>query len=70
MFYDSWKKFNEGSWENNINVREFIQNNYTPYYGDHSFLKESTEKTKRSLETMRNINSRRNKKRNIRCRFR
>ncbi|PIH00563.1 formate C-acetyltransferase [Clostridium combesii] len=46
MFYDSWKKFNEGSWENNINVREFIQNNYTPYYGDHSFLKESTEKTK------------------------
>ncbi|NFI40538.1 formate C-acetyltransferase [Clostridium botulinum] len=46
MFYDSWKKFNEGSWENNINVREFIQNNYTPYYGNHSFLKESTEKTK------------------------
>ncbi|NFD07027.1 formate C-acetyltransferase [Clostridium botulinum] len=46
MFYDSWKKFNEGSWGNNINVREFIQNNYTPYYGDHSFLKESTEKTK------------------------
>ncbi|AUN04650.1 formate C-acetyltransferase [Clostridium botulinum] len=46
MFYDSWKKFNEGPWENNINVREFIQNNYTPYYGDHSFLKESTEKTK------------------------
>ncbi|MBD5644226.1 formate C-acetyltransferase [Clostridium botulinum] len=46
MFYDLWKKFNEGSWENNINVREFIQNNYTPYYGDHSFLKESTEKTK------------------------
>lgn len=46
MFYDSWEKFNEGSWENNINVREFIQNNYTPYYGDHSFLKESTEKTK------------------------
>jgi len=46
MFYDSWKKFNEGSWENNINVREFIQNNYTPYYGDHNFLKESTERTK------------------------
>ncbi|KGO12425.1 formate C-acetyltransferase [Clostridium botulinum] len=46
MFYNSWEKFNEGLWENNINVREFIQNNYTPYYGDHSFLKESTEKTK------------------------
>ncbi|MFV3014022.1 formate C-acetyltransferase [Clostridium botulinum] len=46
MFYDSWKKFNKGSWENNINVREFIQNNYTPYYGDHNFLKESTKRTK------------------------
>ncbi|KEI95220.1 formate acetyltransferase [Clostridium botulinum A2B7 92] len=46
MFYDSWEKFNEGSWENNINVREFIQNNYTPYYGDHNFLKESTQRTK------------------------
>ncbi|MCW6112083.1 formate C-acetyltransferase [Clostridium sporogenes] len=46
MFYDSWEKFNEGLWENNINVREFIQDNYTPYYGDHTFLKDPTEKTK------------------------
>lgn len=46
MFYDSWEKFNEGLWENNINVREFIQNNYTPYYGDHTFLKDPTKKTK------------------------
>ncbi len=41
MFYDSWEKFNEGLWENNINVREFIQDNYTPYYGDHTFFKRS-----------------------------
>ncbi|GAE03662.1 formate acetyltransferase Pfl [Clostridium botulinum B str. Osaka05] len=46
MFYDSWEKFNEGLWENNINVREFIQDNYTPYYGDHTFLKDPTKKTK------------------------
>ncbi|KOY67763.1 formate C-acetyltransferase [Clostridium sporogenes] len=46
MFYDSWKKFNKGLWENNINVREFIQDNYTPYYGDHTFLKDPTKKTK------------------------
>lgn len=46
MFYDSWENFNEGLWENNINVREFIQDNYTPYYGDHTFLKDPTKKTK------------------------
>lgn len=46
MFYDSWEKFNEGLWGNNINVREFIQDNYTPYYGDHTFLKDPTKKTK------------------------
>ncbi|NFG98123.1 formate C-acetyltransferase [Clostridium sporogenes] len=46
MFYDSWEKFNEGLWENNINVREFIQDNYTPYYGDYTFLKDPTKKTK------------------------
>ena len=46
MFYDSWEKFNKGLWENNINVREFIQDNYTPYYGDHTFLKDPTKKTK------------------------
>ncbi len=46
MFYDSWEKFNEGLWENNINVREFIRDNYTPYYGDHTFLKDPTKKTK------------------------
>ncbi|EJP6473682.1 formate C-acetyltransferase [Clostridium botulinum] len=45
MFFDSWKKFNEGVWEKNINVRDFIQNNYIPYYGDHTFLKGPTKKT-------------------------
>lgn len=45
MFLDSWKKFNEGVWEKNINVRDFIQNNYIPYYGDHTFLKGPTKKT-------------------------
>ncbi|EJO5348405.1 formate C-acetyltransferase [Clostridium botulinum] len=47
MFYDSWKNFNEGSWQESINVREFIQNNYTPYYGDDSFLQAPTKKTER-----------------------
>ncbi|MGU9539700.1 formate C-acetyltransferase [Clostridium tepidum] len=47
MFFDSWKKFNKGVWEKNIDVRDFIQKNYIPYYGDHSFLKGPTEKTKK-----------------------
>ncbi len=33
-----WQGFKEGKWCNEINVRDFIQNNYTPYEGDDSFL--------------------------------
>lgn len=37
--------FKEGKWESEINVRDFIQNNYTPYLGDESFLESISEKT-------------------------
>ena len=47
MKFDEWKGFNSGDWENEINVRDFIQKNYTPYTGDDSFLAESTENTKK-----------------------
>lgn len=40
-----WKHFKDGVWKNEINVRNFIQSNYTPYEGDDSFLAESTKKT-------------------------
>ena len=40
-----WEKFNSGKWQENINVRDFIQVNYKPYDGDASFLEEKTEKT-------------------------
>ncbi len=36
-----------GKWETEINVRDFIQRNYTPYYGDSSFLAEPTDATKK-----------------------
>ncbi|SCY92330.1 formate C-acetyltransferase [Alkaliphilus peptidifermentans] len=39
------KVFNKGNWSKEIDVRDFIQQNYTPYYGDSSFLKGSTEST-------------------------
>ena len=36
-----------GKWQSEINVRDFIQKNYTPYYGDSRFLAEPTEATKK-----------------------
>ncbi|MBS4539065.1 formate C-acetyltransferase [Clostridium sp. D2Q-11] len=40
-----WQNFNEGKWMEEINVRNFIQKNYTPYEGDGSFLEGPTENT-------------------------
>ena len=47
MNFDAWKDFEKGDWQDEINVRDFIQHNYTPYEGDSSFLTEATEKTKK-----------------------
>lgn len=47
---EAWKGFKEGTWCNEINVRDFIKSNYTPYDGDESFLNGPTEKTKRVLK--------------------
>ena len=47
---EAWKGFKEGTWCNEINVRDFVQNNYKPYDGDESFLNGPTEKTKRVLK--------------------
>ncbi len=48
MDFKQWDGFNKaGEWTKEINVRGFIQNNYTPYTGDSSFLVGPTEKTKK-----------------------
>ena len=47
MKFEQWKDFNKGDWQSEINVRDFIQLNYTPYEGDSSFLKGPTSKTKK-----------------------
>ena len=44
---NEWYGFNKGVWEDEINVRDFIQNNYTEYTGDESFLAGPTENTKK-----------------------
>ncbi len=45
--HESWKGFKGEVWRNEINVRDFIMNNYTPYEGDDSFLVSSTERTRK-----------------------
>jgi len=47
MKFEQWKDFKSGDWENEINVRNFIQTNYTPYEGNDSFLTPATESTKK-----------------------
>lgn len=42
---EQWRNFKEGNWTTNIDVRDFIQRNYTQYNGDESFLEGKTEKT-------------------------
>ncbi len=47
MKFNQWDNFQKGDWQDEINVRDFIQKNYTPYEGDSSFLVGTTEKTKK-----------------------
>ena len=47
MKFEQWDGFEKGDWQSEINVRDFIQKNYTPYEGDATFLAGPTEKTKK-----------------------
>ena len=47
MKFDAWNDFDSGEWQFEINVRDFIQRNYTPYEGDSSFLCGPTSKTQK-----------------------
>ena len=47
MKFEQWEGFEKGDWQSEINVRDFIQRNYTPYEGDSTFLAGPTEKTKK-----------------------
>lgn len=50
IFTDAWSGFSGSQWKEEINVRDFIQNNYTPYEGDESFLSTATEATTKLWE--------------------
>ncbi|MDN5987859.1 MAG: bifunctional pyruvate/2-ketobutyrate formate lyase, partial [Hafniaceae bacterium] len=49
-FTEAWNGFAGTEWKESINVRDFIQNNYSPYEGDESFLSTATEATTKLWE--------------------
>ena len=50
MEHKNWTGFKTGVWQDEINVRDFIQVNYKEYIGDDSFLSPATERTKALME--------------------
>ncbi|MGN0634553.1 MAG: formate C-acetyltransferase [Oscillospiraceae bacterium] len=50
VFCSEWEGFTPGKWCEGVNVRDFIQKNYTPYDGDASFLAEPTDATNKLWE--------------------
>ena len=52
---EAWRGFKPGLWQRDINVRWFLQNNYTPYEGDGSFLAPATERTKRIWKKLEDL---------------
>ena len=55
MKHENWKGFIEGNWQNDIDVRDFIQKNYTPYEDDDSFLASSTERTDNMMKKVQDL---------------
>jgi len=53
--FEQWQGFNSGSWMNEIDVRHFIQTNYTPYEGDESFLTVATTRTQTLWNSVKNL---------------
>ncbi len=49
---NQWYGFQQGEWQDQINVRDFIQRNYTPYTGDESFLAPPTARTETLLKKL------------------
>ncbi|MFW0179280.1 formate C-acetyltransferase [Rothia sp. P7208] len=52
IFAVAWKDFTSGPWQEHVDLRDFIQRNYTPYEGDASFLAGPTDKTLRVWDTL------------------
>ena len=55
MEHANWKGFNGNLWKNQIDVRDFIQSNYSEYLGDDSFLASATPRTKKLMEKLQHL---------------
>src|SRR5277367_6427273 len=51
----TWRGFSGGLWQREVNVRDFIQLNYTPYEDDESFLTEATERTQKIWQRLQGL---------------
>ena len=55
MIREQWNGFSGGPWQEGIDVRNFIQQNYTPYEGDGSFLAGATERTTKLMTKLNHL---------------
>ena len=55
MEHNNWYGFKEGAWKDEINVRDFIQQNYKEYTGDASFLAGATERTDKLMKKLNSL---------------
>ena len=55
MQHENWLGFNSGVWQDEINVRDFIQKNYKEYAGDASFLASATPRTNALMEKVNEL---------------
>ncbi|MBP3938280.1 MAG: formate C-acetyltransferase [Clostridia bacterium] len=55
MVHENWNGFKAGIWQDEINVRDFIQTNYQEYCGDESFLVGSTERTDKLMAKVQEL---------------
>ena len=55
MKHENWKGFKGGVWQDEINVRDFIQQNYTPYEGNADFLAKATPRTNALMDKVQGL---------------
>src|SRR5215470_9615520 len=52
---EAWRGFKPGLWQRDVNVRWFLQQNYTPFEGDEAFLAPATERTQRLWKKLQDL---------------
>ncbi|MBR5225553.1 MAG: formate acetyltransferase, partial [Clostridia bacterium] len=53
--FEQWQGFHEGSWKREINVADFIKQNYTPYDGNEDFLAPPTNDTQKLWDMLQKL---------------